>query len=333
MQSHVSVVDADGGITHLLLRGARMTLPLSRRGIGVGLAAGVPLLLGALVELARRSLVRTSGKGPELLGHRQVLESRIGPVHVRHVPGSDAWSLVLVHGWSGCADVTWHAVIPHLAGGPSIYAIDLPGHGEAPLGTGFRLEDAARRIAAVVDQAAETGPVALVGFSMGGAASLTGFSMGIMGSVDRYVAVATADRFAVPSLTMKLWAARIFGAGDRSPFILQETWRRSRVSKEEMVAWIFRNRPSRTVLNQSAVALMRFDLSDTDLRLPDGSEWIVAGADTVIPVAEQIESARRHGLPITELDASHAITLEHPADLARLIMSQRKTTPGPGATS
>ena len=45
-----------------------MTLPLSRRGIGVGLAAGIPLLLGALVEMARRSLVRTPGNGPELLG-------------------------------------------------------------------------------------------------------------------------------------------------------------------------------------------------------------------------------------------------------------------------
>lgn len=303
-----------------------MTLPLSRRGVGLGLAAGVPLLIGAIVELARRSLVRMPSGAPELLGDRRVLESQIGPVHVRHVPGADPWSVVLVHGWSGCADVTWHAVIPYLAGGPSIFAIDLPGHGEAPLGAGFHLEDAALRIATVVDRAAATGPVSLVGFSMGGAASLTGFSMGVMGSVDRYVAVATADRFAVPSLTMKLWAARIFGAGDRSPFILQETWRRTRVSKREMVAWIFRNRPGRKVLNESAVALMRFDLSDTDLHLPDGSEWIVAGADTVIPVTEQIQSARRHGIQITQLDASHAITLERPVDLARLLISHRKTT-------
>jgi pimeloyl-ACP methyl ester carboxylesterase len=302
-----------------------MTLPLSRRGVGIGLAAGIPLVISGLVELARRPLVRMPVTGPELVGRRQVLETDRGPVHVRRVPGSEPWSIVLVHGWSGCADVTWHAVIPHLAGGPDIYAVDLPGHGEAPLGRGFTLGEAARHVAVVVDHAAALGPVALVGFSMGGAASLTGFSMGILDSVDRYVAVATADRFAAPSLTMKLWAARIFGAGDRSPFILQETWRRARVSKREMVAWIFRNRPSRKVLNQSAVALMRFDLSEADIRLPEMSEWIVAGADTVIPVAEQIESANRHGLPITELDASHAITLEHPTDLARLLRAQRKT--------
>lgn len=306
-----------------------MTLPIWKRGLGLGLAAGIPLLISGLVELARRPLVRMPVTGPELMGQRRVFDSEIGPVHLRQVPGSEPWAVVLVHGWSGCADVTWHAVIPHLAGGPSIYAIDLPGHGEAPLGRGFHLEDAARRIAVVVDRAASTGPVALVGFSMGGAASLTGFEMGIMGSVDRYVAVATADRFAAPSLTMKLWAARIFGAGDRSPFILQETWRRARVSKREMVAWIFRNRPSRSVLNQSAVALMRFDLSDAHLPLPERSEWIVASADTVIPVAEQIDSAARHDIPVTELDASHAITLEHPADLARLLMTQRKATPIP----
>lgn len=302
-----------------------MTLPLSKRGVGLGLAAGIPLLIRGLVELARRPLVRMPVTGPELLGRREVFESNRGPVHVRHVPGSEPWSVVLVHGWSGCADVTWHAVIPHLAGGPSVYALDLPGHGEAPIGRGFHLDDAAWHVAAVVDRAASLGPVALVGFSMGGAASLTGFSMGILDSVDRYVAVATADRFAAPSLTMKLWAARIFGAGDRSPFILQETWRRARVTKREMVAWIFRHRPSRRVLNQSAVALMRFDLSTADIRLPEGSEWIVAGADTVIPVAKQIDSANRHGLPITELDASHAVTLEHPAELARLLRTAKES--------
>ena len=151
--------------------------------------------------------------------------------------------------------------------------------------------------------------------------------MGILGSVDRYVAVATADRFVVPSLKMKLWAARIFGAGDRSPFILRDTWRRSRLSKREMVAWIYRNRPSRKVLNQSAVALMRFDLSGADLDLPEDSEWIVARVDTVIPVAEQVESAKRQGVAIVELDSSHAITLEHPADLAQLLPGRRSSAP------
>ncbi len=216
--------------------------------------------------------------------------------------------------------MTWHAVIPRLSGGPSVYAIDLPGHGEAPLGDGFDLEDAARRIGAVVDWAALDGPVALVGFSMGGAACLTGFSLGLLDGVDRYLAVATADRFAVPAVSLKLWAARIFGAGDRSPFILRDTWRRARISKREMVAWIFRHRPSRRVLNQSAAALTHFDLSNAPLTLPARSAWIVAEADDVIPLEEQLASAERHRIPVIHLDASHAVTLEHPVDLARLLM-------------
>jgi pimeloyl-ACP methyl ester carboxylesterase len=317
--------DADGGSARRLLREYRMTLPLSRRGIGIGLAAGVPLVISGAIELARRPLVRGKATGPELLGSRTIINSpEVGPVHVRHVPGTEGWSLVLVHGWSGCADVTWHAVAPELAGGPNLWIIDLPGHGQAPRDGGFDLETAARKIGLLVDLAKRDGPVTLVGYSMGGAASLTGFEMGILDNVDRYVAVATADRFATPSLSVKLWAARIVGAGDRSPFILRQAWKRARVSKREMVAWILQNRPHGKVLADTAAALSRFDLSGTEIALPDHTEWVVADADTVIPVEEQLSSAERHGVPVVRLNASHAVCLEHQIDLARLLVTQRR---------
>ncbi len=301
-----------------------MTLPISRRGIGLGIAAGVPLVASAAIELARRPLLRGNAIGPALHGERIVINSPdAGPVHVRHVPGTEGWSLVLVHGWSGCADVTWHAVAPELAGGPNLWIIDLPGHGAAPRDGRFDLEDAARKIGLLVDLAKRDGPVTLVGYSMGGAASLTGFDMGILDNVDRYFAVATADRFATPSLSLKLWAARIFGAGDRSPFILRQAWKRARVSRREMVAWILQNRPHGKVLADTAAALSRFDLSDTEIDLPDDSEWVIADADDVIPVDEQLTSADRHGVPVIRLNASHAVCLEHPIDLARILRSRR----------
>ncbi len=231
--------------------------------------------------------------------------------------------MVLVHGWSGCADVTWHAVAPELVGGPDLWIIDLPGHGRAPRDGRFDLEVAARKVGLLVDLAKRDGPVTLVGYSMGGAASLTGFGMGIMDNVDRYFAVATADRFATPSLSLKLWAARIFGAGDRSPFILRQAWKRARVSKREMVAWILQNRPHGRVLADTAAVLSRFDLSDADIDLPDDSEWIVADADDVIPVDEQLSSAERHGVPVVRLNASHAVCIEHPIDLARILRTKR----------
>ncbi len=301
-----------------------MTLPISRRGLGIGIAAGVPLVVSALIELARRPLVRGRAIGPELHGSRTVINSPdVGPVHARHVPGSEGWSLVLVHGWSGCADVTWHAVAPELVGGPNLWIIDLPGHGEAPRDGRFDLEVAARKIGLLVDLAKRDGPVTLVGYSMGGAASLTGFRMGILADVDRYFAVATADRFATPSLSVKLWAARIIGAGDRSPFILRQAWKRARVSKREMVAWILQNRPHGRVLADTASVMSRFDLSDADFDLPEDSQWIVADADTVIPVEEQLSSAERHGVPVMRLNATHAVCIEHPIDLAKILRSRR----------
>lgn len=301
-----------------------MTLPLSRRGIGIGVAAGVPLLVSAGIELARRPLVRGMAMGPKLYGTRTVINSPdVGPVHVRHVPGTEGWSMVLVHGWSGCADVTWHAVAPELAGGPNLWILDLPGHGEAPRNGRFDLEAAARKIALLVDLAKRDGPVTLVGYSMGGAASLTGFGMGILDNVDRYFAVATADRFATPSLSVKLWAARIIGAGDRSPFILRQAWKRARVSKREMVSWILQNRPHGRVLADTAAVLSRFDLSESGIDLPRYSEWVIADADDVIPVDEQLSSAERHDVPVVRLNASHAVCIEHPIDLAKILRTRR----------
>lgn len=310
-----------------------MTLPLSRRGLGIGLAAGVvPLAFGAAIELARRPLLRGKAIGPKLYGSRTVINSPdVGPVHVRHVPGNEGWSMVLVHGWSGCADVTWHAVVPELAGGPNLWIIDLPGHGEAQPDGGFDLRAAARKIGLLVDLAKRDGPVTLVGYSMGGAASLTGFHMGILDNVDRYFAVATADRFATPSLSVKLWAARIIGAGDRSPFILRQAWKRARVSKREMVAWILQNRPHGRVLADTAAVMSRFNLSGADVDLPIESEWIVADADNVIPVDEQLSSAERHGVPVVRLNASHAVCIEHPVDLAAILRTRRARPSARGA--
>ena len=308
------------------MRESSVTLPVSRRSLGFGVAAGVPLVVSGAIELARRPLIKAPVNGPELLGTRLVIDaSEIGPVHVRHIAGTDPWSIVFVHGWSGSADVTWHAVAPQLEGGPTMWLIDLPGHGEAPREGKFDLTEAAHQVAAVVDVAAMAGPVTLVGYSMGGAASMLGFYLGILDNVDRYFAVATADRFSTFSLSAKLWAARIIGAGDRSPFILRQAWKRARVSKREMVSWILQNRPSSRVLSDTAAELSNFDLSVAEVPFPEQSEWIIADADTVISVAEQIASAGRHHVPIVRLDATHAVAMEHPAELARILRTQRMT--------
>ena len=90
-----------------------------------------------------------------------------------------------------------------------------------------------------------------------------------------------------------------------------------------MVAWLLQNRPHGRVLADTAAVMSKFDLSADDIDLPEMSEWIVADADSVLPVEEQLSSAVRHRVPIVRLNASHAVCLEHPIDLAKILRSRR----------
>jgi pimeloyl-ACP methyl ester carboxylesterase len=88
-----------------------------------------------------------------------------------YVDGQDAadTTLVLVHGWSGCADA-WSAQVDLLANNKvRLIRYDQRGHGATPLGhepigIGLLAEDLAR----VVDTMAPYGRVVLAGHSMGG---------------------------------------------------------------------------------------------------------------------------------------------------------------------
>jgi non-heme chloroperoxidase len=79
--------------------------------------------------------------------------------------------VVLVHGIRTSASM-WRAQLAYLAerGTPAV-AVDLPGHGTRMSET-FTLDEAFRTIDAAVREAAERGPVLLVGHSMGGLLSI-----------------------------------------------------------------------------------------------------------------------------------------------------------------
>ncbi len=77
-------------------------------------------------------------------------------------------TLVLVHGWMYPADVYWWRILETLAVDAHVLAVDLRGHGRAPRPPEpFRLADVADDVAALCT-ALETGPVILLGHSLGG---------------------------------------------------------------------------------------------------------------------------------------------------------------------
>lgn len=99
-------------------------------------------------------IVETAARG------RLVVWDTPGPV--------GAPTLVLLHGVTLDAESNWGAAIPTLAQSFRVLAPDLRGHGAGPPArVPYRLEDCADDVAAVV-RALGTGPVIVVGYSMGG---------------------------------------------------------------------------------------------------------------------------------------------------------------------
>jgi 3-oxoadipate enol-lactonase len=93
-----------------------------------------------------------------------------GTTFVRQVapPAANAPTLLLLHGWTGNADLSWGAAYPELAGRYGVVALDQRGHDRGiRADEPFRLEDCADDAAALVD-ALGVGPVIPVGYSMGG---------------------------------------------------------------------------------------------------------------------------------------------------------------------
>lgn len=102
-------------------------------------------------------------------GHLLDVPSR-GEMFVREVPGPPgAPAVLLLHGWTSTADITWYGVFGLLGEHFRVIAPDLRGHGLGPRsGRRASLDDVVEDVVALIGRL-ELGPVALVGYSLGGA--------------------------------------------------------------------------------------------------------------------------------------------------------------------
>lgn len=135
-----------------------MTLSVSNKPLRRHLYALVVLLAFA-VGLAQNAL-------PEGFEHGT---AQIGDVQLHYVRGgnADGEPVLLVHGWP-TTWYEWHQVMPTLAEGYEVIAVDLRGTGDSdkPL-TGYDKRTLARDLGGLVD-ALELGPVHYVGHDIGG---------------------------------------------------------------------------------------------------------------------------------------------------------------------
>src|SRR5687768_15366239 len=119
--------------------------------------------MAAIAQRRAAPARRGSGEPVELAGR--------GAPYVRRLEGPPgSRTVVLLHGLSGAADLTWAPSYRGLSRFFSVVALDLRGHGRGIRHGGgtYRLEDCADDTAALV-RTLGVGPVIAVGYSMGGA--------------------------------------------------------------------------------------------------------------------------------------------------------------------
>ncbi|MGH9053898.1 MAG: alpha/beta fold hydrolase [Acidimicrobiia bacterium] len=240
---------------------------------------------------------------PQLPGSRGLLPTKVGPVGFRIRRRGEGTPVVLVHGWGGCADVTWWKVLQHLPA--PFLAVDLPGHGASQLEGCFSISRAADCVVDLVD-ALGFRDALLVGYSLGGPVALEATHR----AKDRFsgiVGLATSAHwsFARAQLAATL-GPYLFGAS--SP-VSKLSYRRRVQSCPDLAcyeAWSLSAAPRRKILLQASSDLRHFDARTWVSVLDRPTAWVITAKDKVMPPERQRETAAMIGGPAFEIDSGHA---------------------------
>jgi pimeloyl-ACP methyl ester carboxylesterase len=251
-----------------------------------------------------------------------------GEFFVRTHTGADrsAPTVLLLHGWTASTDLQFFTAYEALADHFSFVGIDHRGHGRglrspAP----FRLEDAADDAAAVVRELG-TGPVVVVGYSMGGPIGLH-LARRHPDLVRGLVVQATSLEWTETRRERALWRVlpiagswlrskgyrrylnravpKLIGAGH--PMERYVPWLLSEMSRNDPFAMVDAGR-----------ALAGYDARPwaAMLGVPAGS--LITTRDRLVSVAKQRALASRLGATVRELPADHFAPIEDPGGFAAL---------------
>lgn len=259
-------------------------------------------------------------------GHVLYVPGR-GEMFVRDQPGpSEAPPVVLLHGWTVSADVTWFPVYPVLADRHRVLAVDHRGHGrgiraEAP----FSLEACADDVAGLLDLLDVRGAV-VAGYSMGGAVALLLWQRRpdlVAGLLLQATALEWRslrwERVAWRLVSLLDLAMRM-GAGDG---FVQRYLREAMAGApevSELRSWVsgeVKRGYGRDVA-AAGRALSRFDARPLLSSIDVATATVVTTRDRLVRPSKQRELGRALGSLVLELDGDHDAPLVAAKEFARV---------------
>jgi pimeloyl-ACP methyl ester carboxylesterase len=245
---------------------------------------------------------------------------------------ADRPTVVLVHGWTSTAALTWCKCFAPLGKKWRVVAMDLRGHGRGiRSGWPFTLEACADDLAALIEQLG-VGPVVVAGYSMGGPVTQLLWQRHPE-RVGGLVLCATAASF--PTSDLPDAAVLALGVGlpmalyAMPPTLRRELFRRYLRSQPRhlaMAPWAVEEAEAGEPINylQAGAAINRFDASDWigDVDVP--TAVIVTGQDAVVPPERQrAMAAAITDAVILDVDGPHRACAETKAFPPALVKACR----------
>lgn len=231
---------------------------------------------------------------------------------VREAGRQDGPPVVLIHGLAGSSMAEWYKVAPILAKNFRLLMIDHRSHGLSdPERNRFEIDDVADDVAAIIDQL-QLSPVALVGYSMGGAVAQA-VAYRHPGLVGRLVLVATFSHHPRGWKEARLLGAVLTRAWERltgtgTPEVRAGYLLATGAVSSEHARWLWEetHRRDPDAGAEASRALFRFDSRPWLEKITVPTLVVIPTRDQLVPAGWQRDLARRiTGAETFEVDGGH----------------------------